>query len=36
VLWNLTCAFEKVINEAFDGVYKLALKAAMERLKDEE
>ena len=34
-LWNLTCIFEKVITEAFNGDYKTSLTAARERLKDE-
>ncbi|WP_373033757.1 hypothetical protein [Sulfurovum sp.] len=35
-LWNLTCIFEKVVSEAFDGEYEKSLSAARERLKDED
>ena len=34
-LWNLTCVFEKTINEAFDSDYKKLLESARNRLQDE-
>ena len=34
-LWNLTCVFEKTINEAFGSDYKKSLEAARNRLQDE-
>ncbi len=34
-LWNLTCVFEKTINEAYDIEYKEALELARSNLKDE-
>jgi hypothetical protein len=35
-LWNLCCLFEKVLVVPFDADYLDALKAARDRLRDEE